>query len=155
MGAPSEAIKWGFGLIPSDVSSWLDAETREFNGNAHGEFLLVGEIRHEMDCWEDLVGDMCVNTSDDIGNVQVLDHRSVDEPFSNPDLMKAYWWNPGWLPMVHDGGGDFVCLDADPGPLGTRWQVVQMDHESGERIVLADNWTTYLSFYPPCEESTE
>ena len=47
----------------------------------------------------------------------------------------VWWWHPHWLPLVYDGCGDLLCVDAAPEadePLG---QIIQFDHETGSRWI--------------------
>jgi cell wall assembly regulator SMI1 len=54
------------------------------------------------------------------------------------------WWNPGWIPIADDGGGDYFCLDLAPGKGGTVGQVIVFFHDSDERRLIARSYTAWL-----------
>src|SRR5262249_30642793 len=58
--------------------------------------------------------------------------------------VRADWWNPGWVPLASNGGGDYQCLDLAPAPTGTPGQVIGMWHENGRRQLLAPSLSEYL-----------
>jgi cell wall assembly regulator SMI1 len=54
------------------------------------------------------------------------------------------WWNPGWVPIADDGGGDYFCLDLAPGKGGTRGQVIVFCHDMDERRLMAKSFAAWL-----------
>jgi cell wall assembly regulator SMI1 len=54
------------------------------------------------------------------------------------------WFHLGWLPFAHNGGGDSYCIDLDPAPGGTRGQIISMNHEIGERRLIAPSFADWL-----------
>lgn len=61
--------------------------------------------------------------------------------------VRAEWWNPGWIPVTHDGGGDHHCLDLAPAPGGRAGQIVTLWHDSGDRKVLASGFGAWLGAF--------
>ncbi len=61
--------------------------------------------------------------------------------------IKAKWWNPRWVPVTWDGGGDHLCLDLDPDTGGTVGQVICFSHEIGPVDVVAESWRAFLERY--------
>lgn len=59
--------------------------------------------------------------------------------------VKPDWWNVRWIPITSNGGGDHICLDVDPASGGRPGQVIQMWHDWGQREVLAESFTAWLS----------
>lgn len=61
--------------------------------------------------------------------------------------IQAKWWNPRWVPVTWDGGGDHLCIDLDPAPGGVSGQVIYFSHEVGPVEVVAASWRAYLEGY--------
>ncbi|WP_339097520.1 SMI1/KNR4 family protein [Deinococcus sp. VB142] len=82
-----------------------------------GELLSLERMADERKVWMDLLQD---GTFD--GNAR---HNEGSE------TLEAGWWNPAWIPLDSDGGGNGAVIDLNPGPQGTVGQVIDMDHEVG------------------------
>lgn len=54
------------------------------------------------------------------------------------------WWRKGWIPFASDGCGDHLCVDLDPGPKGTKGQVIHFRHDDGRRTVEAKSFAVWL-----------
>jgi cell wall assembly regulator SMI1 len=54
------------------------------------------------------------------------------------------WWNPGWVPIADNGGGDYFCLDLAPGKSGTSGQIVVCYHDMNDRPRLARSYAAWL-----------
>lgn len=54
-----------------------------------------------------------------------------DEEPENTKNIQPVWWHPRWLPILKSGGGANICIDYKPGSGGSKYQVVEMDHEDG------------------------
>lgn len=52
--------------------------------------------------------------------------------------------NPKWIPIFHDGNGNFLGLDFDPGPRGTRGQVINFGRDMDDKCVLASDLDRFL-----------
>lgn len=59
--------------------------------------------------------------------------------------VKAGWWRPGWVPFTADGAGNHLCLDLDPAPSGRAGQVVEFNHEFGNRDVQAPGFAQWFA----------
>ena len=57
-----------------------------------------------------------------------------------PDL----WWNPKWIPLTADGGGNGKMIDLDPTGNGTAGQIIQMWHDDPIRSKEADSLYGFL-----------
>jgi cell wall assembly regulator SMI1 len=71
-------------------------------------------------------------------------HRSESSP---EHAIKPDWWNPLWVPITSDGSGNLACLDLSPGSAGTIGQVIDFDHETVHRCVLASSFREALQNY--------
>ena len=52
--------------------------------------------------------------------------------------------NPAWVPFAESRQGDYLLVDPDPGPTGTRGQVVELVNEDWTRGVVADSLAELL-----------
>lgn len=121
--------------LPDDYVACLKIH----NGQATGvgglfegaEFLSTDEILAQWTVWKDLLdsGDFAGITS---------------EPASG---IRNDWWNAGWIPFTHNGGGDHLCLDLAPDAAGSRGQVITMWHDSGERELIAPCFDAWFKAY--------
>ena len=83
------------------------------------------------------------------------DDGGWDEDFEGEDGVLQQWWNPGWIPWLSNGGGDFTCIDLAPAEGGTVGQVIDFGHDSGERPLLYPSFTAFLvSFADRLEAGT-
>jgi len=61
--------------------------------------------------------------------------------------IKPEWWNLNWLPVSADGAGNFVCIDLSPGEDGVVGQIINFEHATARRQVLANSFKDYISAY--------
>jgi ankyrin repeat protein/cell wall assembly regulator SMI1 len=59
--------------------------------------------------------------------------------------VQTAWWDRHWLPILGDGGGDYVCIDFNPTKSGAVGQVIGFRHDSGERKLLGAGLEAYLA----------
>jgi cell wall assembly regulator SMI1 len=94
-----------------------------------GELLSTAEIASQWQVWKDL-----------FESGEFDDYES--EPASN--AIDRTWWNPGWVPITHNGAGDHDCLDLSPTSTGHIGQVITMWHDMAERELLAPAFAAWL-----------
>jgi cell wall assembly regulator SMI1 len=61
-----------------------------------------------------------------------------------PRGIRDDWWNPGWVPIAENGGGDYFCLDLAPGKGGTAGQVMVFFHDVKGRPRIAKSYAAWL-----------
>lgn len=66
-----------------------------------------------------------------------------EEATPDPGIVNA-WWSNGWIPVAGNGGGDFVCVDAEPAEGGKVGQVICAWHDMDDRKLLAPSWGKFL-----------
>lgn len=54
------------------------------------------------------------------------------------------WWNPGWVPIAGNGGGDSFCLDMAPDEGGSVGQVIYFFHDMKNRPLIAPSFSAWL-----------
>lgn len=73
------------------------------------------------------------------------------EPEADAEI-KPMAWNPKWIPIASNGGGDYLCLDMDPSERGQAGQVLYFWHDWGRRAVEASGLFAFLEL---CLEEEE
>lgn len=58
--------------------------------------------------------------------------------------VKPVLWSPSWIPIAHNGGGDYLCLDTDPEEDGRYGQVLYFWHDWGKRAVEAEHLFAFI-----------
>jgi cell wall assembly regulator SMI1/ankyrin repeat protein len=126
--------------LPDDVrGSYLlhDGQKAEADGlfpegfsDLDSEYILLSlsGLRAEWSTWEQLTrkGELALATA-------------------NPDDgVRADWWNPGWIPVATNGGGDSLCIDLAPVGDGAIGQVIMIRHDSPGRPRLASSFGELL-----------
>ena len=96
------------------------------------EFLSTSRIHSEWQVMKQLLGE---------------GHFAGRSESSPANAIKHDWWNPLWIPITSDGSGNLQCLDLSPGTAGTVGQVIDFDHETIHRSVLASNFRDALESY--------
>ncbi len=61
--------------------------------------------------------------------------------------IKPVRWSLGWIPIMDDSVGDYVCVDMDPAEGGQIGQVFQLWKAEGPDQVLANSFREWLSKY--------
>lgn len=122
-------------IFPEDVrKSYLihNGQPENAPGLIDGvEFLSLKRIKQEWTNWKDL-----------------LDEKHFEGISSEPhEEIKNDWWNPRWIPLTYDGSGNHICLDLDPTEKGKVGQIITMWHDSRERELLADDFSSWLENY--------
>ena len=97
----------------------------------NSEFLSTREILNQWKVWKDL-----------------LDSGDFKGIYSEPAIgVRNDWWNPRWIPVTHNGGGDHYCIDLEPTSDGQSGQVITMWHDMGTREVQANSFLFWIDKY--------
>lgn len=54
------------------------------------------------------------------------------------------WWNENWIPLFHNGGGDYICYDLKGTFTGDAGQLLEFWHADADRIVIAASLEEFL-----------
>jgi len=128
--------------LPPDYRSWLTVHNgQRVDGPTllcSNEFLSTHRI---VDEWQAMM--------------KVAENRT--EEFASesipPNAIKPDWWNSLWIPITSDGSGNLECPDMSPGPAGAIGQIIDFDHETVERTLLASSFRHWVSDYVDCVEA--
>jgi cell wall assembly regulator SMI1 len=66
-------------------------------------------------------------------NVHASDDASVD---ADPGI-RASWWSRSWVPIMENGGGDYLFVDLDPAKAGNQGQIITYFHDEMFRSLVA------------------
>ncbi|MCC3406255.1 MAG: SMI1/KNR4 family protein [Microcoleus sp. PH2017_10_PVI_O_A] len=141
-GATDEAIKTAEKFLqiqfPDDVKSSFRIHNGQFEKRYSlmpgWQFLSLEKVIGEWETWKELLeaGDF----NDEDGN----DCGCASDGLIRTEL----WWNPKWIPIASDLGGDSICLDLEPALTGQVGQIIVMCHDDGYRDVIADSLRQWL-----------
>ena len=122
--------------LPNDYRDWLKIHNGQADDSVgllySNEFLSTSRLVSEWQVMNQLLDD------------GKFSHTSESEP---ADAIKPDWWNNNWLPISSDGNGNLVCIDLSPGAKGTLGQIIDFDHETVHRTLLAKSFREYISNY--------
>lgn len=54
------------------------------------------------------------------------------------------WWNRNWIPLFHNGGGDYICYDLEGLFTGNAGQLITFWHADADRDVIAPTLEEFL-----------
>jgi len=64
---------------------------------------------------------------------------------TNRGPVKPVSWSRRWIPVLHNGAGDFLCVDLDPPADGRLGQVIAVYHDEPSRIRMARSHSSWLA----------
>jgi len=71
-----------------------------------------------------------------------------DGRVARPDsAIRNVWWHDGWVPFASNGGGDYMCLDLAPEPMGTVGQVIRVFHDMPQRVLVAPSFSAWFDSF--------
>ena len=105
---------------------------------ASDEWLSIDRIISEYAVWKDLYDD---------GSFQEDDGTDYGCEPEDAGIKADFWWNPKWIPLSADGGGNGKMIDLDPAPSGTAGQIIQMWHDDAAREKEANSLREFLQNY--------
>jgi cell wall assembly regulator SMI1 len=66
--------------------------------------------------------------------------------FSFPaDFVRQQYFDRAWIPLTYDSSGNHIGVDLNPGPKGTRGQVIKFGRDDEFHTVLALSWGQFLA----------
>ncbi|MCY1058817.1 ankyrin repeat domain-containing protein [Nannocystis sp. SCPEA4] len=106
-------------------------------GRAFQEYTLL-DLPLAHDRWQGL------NELVDEGTFDDAEPRALAD---DQDAIRVLWWSRGFIPLAEDGGGNLICADMDPGPGGTRGQIIKWEKTEGPFGPIDENLSMYLVNY--------
>ena len=102
------------------------------------EWLSIERIIDEYDIWQALHAD---------GSFQNDDGSDFGCQPEDAGIKPDFWWNPKWIPLTADGGGNSKMIDLDPAEQGRVGQIIQMWHDDAAREKEAASLREFLQNY--------
>lgn len=89
---------------------------------------------------------------------QALDTAAENTAMIGSDFDVKNWWHPDWIPLFHNGGGDYICYDTGGLFTGQTGQLIEFWHADDDRNVIAPSLSAqleqlvqYYNVTPPTE----
>ena len=101
------------------------------------EWLSIERIIDEYNIWQELYQNGTFQEDDG------TPYGCEPEAGIKPD----FWWNPKWIPLSADGGGNSKMIDLDPAEQGRAGQIIQMWHDDAAREKEAASLREFLQNY--------
>ncbi len=61
------------------------------------------------------------------------------------DFELKHWWHQQWIPLLHNGGGDYICYDLAGLFTGDQGQLITFWHADKDRNVIAPGLETFIT----------
>lgn len=98
--------------------------------------------------WKDGQQDLCfeafVNNSGFLPLQQALDISRESTGMIGFDFEIENWWHPAWIPLFHNGGGDYICYDNHGLFTGLPGQLIEFWHADNDRNVIAPSLELFI-----------
>jgi cell wall assembly regulator SMI1 len=126
--------------LPKDVRE----SYRVYNGQCAGPGIVYGlAVQPLSDClqqWQSWVKGYGMSQRD--GSATDFDSACSSFPVG---FVRPVYFDPGWIPLTYDSGGNHVGVDLNPGPQGRRGQVIVFGRDDMFHPVLALSWGQFLT----------
>lgn len=119
-------------ILPEDLKSLYSWK----NGQAIGSF------------------DSFVNNSTFLSLQEALEIAAELTSMIGYDFEIENWWNKSWIPLFHNGGGDYICYDLEGLFTGNAGQLITFWHADADRDVIAPSLKEFLKAINRYYEST-
>lgn len=96
-----------------------------------------------------------VNNSMFIPLEETLQIAAENTSMIGTDFEIENWWNEKWLPIFHNGGGDYICYDCHGTFTENKGQLIEFWHGENDRNVISLNLETFISRLTHYYEITE
>ena len=86
-----------------------------------------------------------VNNSMFVSLEDALDTAAELTSMIGSDFEIENWWNENWIPVFHNGGGDYICLDCEGTFTKNPGQLIEFWHADEDRNVIAPSLKFFIS----------
>ncbi|HZZ79660.1 MAG TPA: SMI1/KNR4 family protein [Gemmataceae bacterium] len=126
--------------LPKDVR----ASYRIYNGQCAGLGIVFGlavdPLQECLHNWTNWINGYQMNVDD--GSAADMDARCSSFP---AEFVRQHYFDRGWIPLTSDFSGNHIGIDLNPGPRGTRGQVIIFGRDDELHSVLALSWGQFLT----------
>jgi cell wall assembly regulator SMI1 len=88
--------------------------------------------------------DAFVNNSMFIPLEQALETATENTSMIGSDFEVENWWNEKWIPIFHNGGGDYICYDFGGLFTGQQGQLIEFWHADNDRNVISPTLEEFM-----------
>ena len=88
--------------------------------------------------------DSFVNNSTFMPLEEVLISAAEMTSMIGSDFEIENWWHKDWLPILSNGGGNYICYDMGGLFTGQKGQLIEFLHEDNDRNVIAPNLPVFI-----------
>jgi cell wall assembly regulator SMI1 len=143
--ASSEAIRDFEKAIGAKLPKDVRDSYRVHNGQcAGGTGIIYGlevvPLRESLLHWKNWVSGRRQSVRD--GSAADFDEDCSSFPH---DYVRQVYFDSAWIPLTYDSGGNHIAIDLNPGPKGTRGQVIVFGRDDEFHTVLALSWGQFLT----------
>ena len=85
-----------------------------------------------------------VNNSMFIALEEALETAKEYNAMIGTDFEIENWWNKNWIPIFHNGGGDYICYDCGGLFTGKKGQLIEFWHGENDRNVIAPSLESFV-----------
>ncbi len=89
--------------------------------------------------------DSFVNNSMFMSLEETLETATEQTSMIGSDYETENWWNEKWIPIFHNGGGDYICYDFGGLFTGQQGQLVEFWHADNDRNVISPTLEAFIS----------
>ncbi|AZA85220.1 benzoate transporter [Chryseobacterium lactis] len=89
--------------------------------------------------------DAFVNNSMFIPLDEALDTAQELTSMIGTDFEIENWWNKSWIPIFHNGGGDYICYDLEGTFTGDAGQILEFWNKDDDRNIIAGSLESFLN----------
>ncbi|HVI43705.1 MAG TPA: SMI1/KNR4 family protein [Chitinophaga sp.] len=86
-----------------------------------------------------------VNNSLFVSLEEMLDTAQELTSMIGSDFDVDNWWNAGWLPLFHNGGGSRICYDMNGIFTARKGQLIEYWNADSDRNVISPDLDTFLA----------
>jgi cell wall assembly regulator SMI1 len=126
--------------LPTDVRQ----SYRIYDGQCAGRGIIYGlavvSLSESLGHWQSWVEGYEMNLKD--GTAADLDSGCSSFPDGH---VRPVYFDKAWIPLTYDSGGNHIAVDLNPGPKGTRGQVIVFGRNDEFHPVLALSWGQFLT----------
>lgn len=134
--------------LENAIGTSLPKDVRDFyllrNGQHGGPGVIFGlpieSLAQVVNHWQNWTKGYGENVMD--GSAPSLDEVCRSFPC---DFVRHVYFDPGWIPLTYDSGGNHIGVDLNPGPNGKRGQVIIFGRDDELHCVLALSWGQFLT----------
>lgn len=101
------------------------------------------------DCYEAFV-----NNSTFLPLEEALEIAKENTSMIGLDFEIDNWWHEQWIPILHNGGGDYICYDLGGLFTGQEGQLIEFWHADNDRNVVAPSLGSFLGKLKEYYENT-